>query len=59
MSATDHKKYVCMVCGFVYDEAEGIPEEGIPAGTLWEEVPGDWVCPDCGVGKNDFEMELL
>ncbi len=45
-----------MVCGFIYDEALGLPEEGIPAGTRWEDIPADWVCPDCGVGKIDFEM---
>ena len=50
------KTYQCVVCGFIYDEAQGRPEEGIPAGTKWEDVPDTWVCPDCGVGKSDFEM---
>ncbi len=50
------RKWECVVCGFIYDEAEGLPEEGIPAGTAWEDVPDDWVCPDCGVSKDDFEM---
>ena len=50
------RKWECVVCGFIYDEAEGLPEEGIPAGTAWEDIPDDWVCPDCGVGKDDFEM---
>jgi len=50
------KKWQCLVCEFVYDEALGLPEEGIPAGTAWEDVPEDWCCPDCGVGKEDFEM---
>ena len=50
------KKWQCMVCEFVYDEAQGIPEEGIPAGTRWEDVPEDWCCPVCGDGKEDFEM---
>jgi len=50
------KTYQCVVCGFVYDEAVGRPEEGIPAGTVWADVPESWVCPDCGVGKSDFEM---
>lgn len=50
------RKWECVVCGFIYDEAEGMPEEGIPAGTAWEDVPEDWVCPDCGVSKDDFEM---
>jgi rubredoxin len=50
------RKWECVVCGFIYDEAEGLPEEGIPPGTAWDDVPDDWVCPDCGVGKDDFEM---
>jgi rubredoxin len=52
-------KWACIVCGFLYDEAEGIPEEGIPAGTAWEDVPDTWLCPDCGVGKEEFEMVKL
>lgn len=51
------KKWECVVCGFIYDEAVGIPDEGIPAGTAWEDVPDDWLCPDCSVGKSDFEMK--
>lgn len=50
------KKWQCIVCGLIYDEAEGWPDDGIPAGTRWEDVPADWQCPDCGVGKEDFEM---
>ena len=50
------KTYICIVCGFVYDEAQGRPEEGIAAGTFWSAVPGDWSCPDCGVAKVDFEV---
>lgn len=46
----------CLVCGFIYDEAVGRPEDGIAAGTRWEDVPDDWYCPECGVGKADFEM---
>ena len=45
-----------MVWGVIYDEAEGFEEEGIAPGTAWEDVPEDWVCPECGVGKADFEM---
>lgn len=48
--------YMCVVSGFVYDEAKGMPEDGIPAGTLWADLPADWTCPDCGVTKEDFEM---
>lgn len=50
------KTYICIVCGFVYDEALGRPEDGIAAGTLWADVPESWECPDCGVAKADFEV---
>jgi len=50
------KQYICAVCGFVYDEEAGLPTEGIPAGTRWDDIPEDWMCPDCGVSKSDFEM---
>ena len=50
------KKYQCIVCGWIYDEAEGWPQDGIAAGTKWEYIPDDWTCPDCGVSKADFEM---
>lgn len=49
-------KWECIVCGWVYDEKVGDPDSGIAAGTRWEDVPDDWLCPDCGVGKEDFEM---
>ena len=51
-----HKTYMCLICGFIYDEATGLPEEGIPAGTKWEDVPVNWVCPECGARKEDFEL---
>jgi rubredoxin len=51
-----HNTYVCIVCGFIYDEATGRPEDGIAPGTRWADVPADWACPDCGVAKSDFEM---
>lgn len=47
-------KYVCDVCGWEYDEAEGCPEQGIAPGTKFEDLPDDFVCPLCGVGKDDF-----
>jgi rubredoxin len=50
------KVWECTVCGFVYDEAAGMPEEGIPPGTRWEDVPDSWVCPDCQAGKALFNM---
>lgn len=49
------KKYVCEVCGYIYDPAEGDPENGIEPGTAFEDLPDDWVCPLCGVGKEDFK----
>ncbi len=49
------KKYTCTVCGWTYDEEEGLPEEGIAPGTPWEELPEDFVCPLCGVDKEQFE----
>lgn len=49
-------KYMCIICGLVYDESKGYPQEGIPAGTKWVDVPEDWMCPDCGASKDDFEM---
>ncbi|RJT34209.1 FAD-dependent oxidoreductase [Rahnella woolbedingensis] len=51
-----NKKWFCLICGFIYDEAKGWPDEGIPPGTAWEAVPDDWLCPECLVGKADFEM---
>lgn len=50
------KTYMCLICGFVYDEALGRPEDGIPPGTKWADLPLSWRCPDCGSGKEDFEM---
>ena len=48
------KKYVCDVCGWEYDEAKGDPDNGIAAGTKFEDLPEDFVCPLCGVGKDEF-----
>ena len=50
------KTYECLICGLIYDEEEGWPDDDIEPGTKWEDVPEDWTCPDCGVGKEDFEM---
>jgi rubredoxin---NAD+ reductase len=49
----------CGICGFIYNEALGMPEEGIAAGTAWDDIPSDWSCPDCGVSKDDFEMREI
>jgi rubredoxin len=50
------RRYVCIVCGFLYDEALGDPDSGLAPGTLWEDVPATWRCPVCRVGKADFEF---
>jgi rubredoxin len=50
------KVWQCILCGFMYDEAEGMPADGVPAGTRWEDIPDDWVCPECSATKSDFEM---
>lgn len=52
----NYKKWECLVCGYVYDEALGDEEHGLAPGTRWEDVPDDWECPECGAGKADFEM---
>jgi rubredoxin len=51
------KKYVCDVCGYVYDPEAGDPDNGIKPGTSFEDLPADWVCPLCGVGKDEFSAE--
>jgi rubredoxin len=51
-----YKTLICVVCGYVYDEATGDPDHGLAPGTRWEDVPDDWACPDCDVGKDQFEM---
>lgn len=56
---TVYRNWMCVVCGFVYNEAEGLPAEGIAPGTRWDDVPDSWTCPDCGVTKDDFEMMEL
>ncbi len=51
-----YRTYICQVCGWVYDEAKGDPEEGFAPGTRWDDIPINWVCPDCGARKEEFEM---
>jgi rubredoxin len=55
-SAVGTRQWICLVCDYVYDEAVGIPEEGIAPGTPLEDIPDTWACPDCGVTKADFEL---
>ena len=59
INIVEFRKWECVICGFIYNEAIGIPDDGIPAGTRWDDVPDDWECPDCGVSKFDFEMMAL
>jgi len=49
------RKFICTICGYIYDEAKGIPEAGIEAGTKWGDIPDNWVCPLCGATKADFK----
>jgi rubredoxin len=56
MSNQKYRKYECVICGFIYDEAEGLPEDGFPPGTRWEDIPEDWECPDCGISKSEFDL---
>ena len=50
-------RYVCTICGWVYDPEQGDPDNGVAPGTKWEDVPDDFECPVCGAGKDDFELE--
>ena len=56
VSVSDYKTWMCLVCGLIYDEAVGWPDDGIVAGTRWHDVPISWSCPECGARKEDFEM---
>ncbi len=51
------KRYVCIICGYVYDPEDGDPDNGVAPGTSFEDIQEDWVCPLCGVPKSDFEEE--
>jgi len=53
--ANNMKKYKCLMCGYIYDPAEGDPDNDVEPGTAFEDLPDDWVCPDCGAGKDEFE----
>ena len=55
-TAARHQRWICIVCGWVYDEDAGLPEHGIAPGTRFEDIPDDWRCPLCGVGKADFAL---
>jgi rubredoxin len=52
----EFQTWMCLICGWIYDEAAGYPEDGIAPGTRWADVPMNWTCPECGARKEDFEM---
>ena len=52
----EYKTWMCVVCGLIYEEKEGWPEDGIAPGTRWQDISENWSCPDCGASKDDFEM---
>ncbi|CAH2771067.1 MAG: Rubredoxin [uncultured Caballeronia sp.] len=52
----EYRSWMCLICGWIYDEEAGLPEEGFAPGTRWEDVPINWTCPECGARKEDFEM---
>jgi rubredoxin len=56
MAEQPWRRYKCLNCGYVYDEELGWPDDGIAAGTRWDDVPDDWICPECGSEKRDFTM---
>ena len=56
MADKDYKTYMCIICGWMYNEEKGSPEDGLAPGTRWEDVPEEWACPDCGAYMEDFEM---
>ena len=51
------QKYICTICGYLYDPADGDPDTGVKSGAALKDVPKDWTCPQCGVPKSDFEPE--
>ncbi len=59
MADAPYKTYMCLICGFIYDEAAGLPDEGLPPGTRWEDIPPNWACPECQARKEDFELIVI
>ena len=53
---SESRTWMCLICGWIYDEAAGDPEHGIAPGTRWTDIPMNWTCPECGARKEDFEM---
>jgi rubredoxin len=58
-TVTESRTWMCLICGWIYDEAAGDPDHGISPGTAWAQVPMNWTCPECGARKEDFEMVQL
>jgi len=56
MSEFEYQAYQCRTCGFIYEEAAGLPEDGIAPGTRWSSLPDDWICPSCGSPKAEFDL---
>jgi rubredoxin len=56
LDVSEAKTWMCLICGWIYDEAAGDEEHGIAPGTAWADVPMNWTCPECGARKEDFEM---
>jgi len=54
-SAEEFKQYICVVCGWTYDEQHGVPESNLAPGTRWSDVAAEWTCPDCGAAREDFD----
>ena len=59
MSDEPYKSWQCRTCGYIYDEGKGDPDEGLAPGTRWAAIPDDWICPECGTPKGDFDMVEL
>jgi rubredoxin len=59
LAVTDSRTWMCLICGWIYDEATGDAEHGLAPGTKWDAVPMNWTCPECGARKEDFEMVQL
>jgi rubredoxin len=57
--ATAYQTWMCLICGWVYDEEAGAPDDNIAPGTRWADVPMNWTCPECGARKDDFEMTAI
>jgi rubredoxin len=56
---SEDQTWMCLLCGWIYDEEKGAPDDGIAPGTRWDDVPVNWSCPECGARKDDFEMMQL